>query len=456
MRFKGTSALFLVFLVLGGYVYFTEFRGKEERQKQEETRKRLFPGEAKDISEIALEYEGRSVTAVRKGEKAWEITSPAGLEADSETWEQMASNFVLIEKDETVNNQKTDLAPYGLDKPMVKVTAKLKNGSAPAMLFGAENPRKTLNYAKRGDNDEVFLSPATWIGNFKKSLTDLRSKKVLDFETDNVDSLRIAVTGKPDIEIQKSGMDWLIKKPQEALADIGEVSGFLSSIQFSRAAAFAEDTVDAKASGLDAPAVRITLHDQKANADKILLFGKSPEKDKYFAKDQSRAPIFILGMEIFAKTQQPLLNWRDKSIVRLGEGGASSIDELEIARGADKLVLKKVGMDWQLPDGKKTQPGKVSDMIGTLESERATQIIDMPAGLASYGLDKPRLAVTLRRGGKDVESVKFGRDNPSQGGGYLKASGTAVMLAGKQLYDAFDVKSSDLVETQPSPETPAK
>ena len=41
MRFKGTAALFLAFVVLGGYVYFTEFRGKEERQKQEEAKKKV-------------------------------------------------------------------------------------------------------------------------------------------------------------------------------------------------------------------------------------------------------------------------------------------------------------------------------------------------------------------------------------------------------------------------------
>ena len=39
MKFKGTAALFLVFLVVGAYVYFTEYRGQEQRQKQEESKK---------------------------------------------------------------------------------------------------------------------------------------------------------------------------------------------------------------------------------------------------------------------------------------------------------------------------------------------------------------------------------------------------------------------------------
>jgi len=456
VRFKGTAVLFLVFAVLGGYVYFTEFRGKEEKAKAEAAKKRLFPGEGKDIAELTLEYEGRTVSATRKDEKTWEITNPAGLETDSEMWEQMASSFVGIEKDETVNNQKTDLAPYGLDKPLVKITAKLKSGSTQSALFGAENPKKTFNYAKRGDADEVFLSSTSWSGAFKKSLTDLRNKKVLEFDADNIDVVRISATGKPDIEIQKSGMDWLIKKPVDTRADNAEVSGLLSSIQFSQTSAFAEESIDAKAGGLDAPSVRIALHDQKANADKVLLFGKSSEKDKYYAKDQSRAPIFILGTEIYQKAQQPLLAWRDKSVVRFGEGGSSTIDEIEIVKGTDKLVLKKSGVDWLLPDGKKAQSGKVSEMLGSLDSGRATQIVDTPTGLGTYGLDRPRISVALRQGGKEVESARFGRDSTNPAGIYVKTSGAAVMVVGKELYDAFDVKMSDLAEAQTIPVAPTK
>ena len=69
MRFKGTTILFILLVILGGYVYFTEYRGKEERQKQEESKKKAFPVEQKDISEITLTYPDHTLTAVRKGEK---------------------------------------------------------------------------------------------------------------------------------------------------------------------------------------------------------------------------------------------------------------------------------------------------------------------------------------------------------------------------------------------------
>jgi len=62
MKFKGTAALFIVFLILGGYVYFTEFRGKDERQKQEAAKKKLFSVEDKDITEVSLIYPDRTIT----------------------------------------------------------------------------------------------------------------------------------------------------------------------------------------------------------------------------------------------------------------------------------------------------------------------------------------------------------------------------------------------------------
>lgn len=457
MRFKGTLVLLLVFAVLGGYVYYSDFYHKEERQKQEEARKRLFGGEGKDISEIHLENDGKTVTAVRKGEKDWEITNPPGLEADSDTWEQLASSFVQIQKGEVVSAGKTELAPYGLDKPAVVVNVKLKGGNSAGVLFGAENPKKTFNYAKRADSDEVFLVSTSDTSAFKKSMTDLRNKKVLDFMTENIDVIRIASTGKPEIEMQKSGMDWLIKKPVEAKADAGEVSSFLSSIQFSRTSAFADDKVDAKATGVDMPAAKITLHDQKAAADRVLVFGKSPEKDKYYAKDLSRVPVFILGTEILDKVHRPLFDWRDKTIVKFGDNGTSAVDEMDIVRGTDKLSLKRSGeSDWTLTDGRKAQQSKIFDMLGALDGGRALDLIDSPRSLNTYGLDKPRLEVVLREKGKPVGTVQFGKESASPAGVYLKAENPAILIVDKDLYSKFDVRQSDIVEAQPNPANPSK
>jgi len=457
VRFKGTLVLLLVFAALGGYVYYTDFYGKEARDKQEEAKKKLFGGEAKDINEITLENAGTTLTAVRKGEKAWEITSPAGLEADSEAWDQLATSVVDVQKDEVVTSEKPNLASFGLEKPSIAVRAKLKDGKTQGVLIGTENPKKTFHYAKRVDSDEVFLLSTASTSSFKKTMTDLRNKKVLaEFESDNIDAVRITATGKPDIEIQKSGADWMIKKPLEARADNGEVLGFVSAIQFSSASAFADEKIDAKAAGLDAPAVRIVLHDQKAGQDRTLLFGKSPEKDKYYARDASRPPIFILATEIIDKARRPLLDWRDKTIVKFGEGGTSVIDQIDILRGTEKLTMKKSGTDWTAADGARLQQFKVLDLLATIDSERAIAFEDAPKPIARYGLDKPRLEAVMYETGKEVARLQFGGENTSPAGVFAKGTNPVIQTVKKDLYDKLNVRQSDLAEPPPAPAAPSK
>src|SRR5437762_1061145 len=112
MRFKGTTILFILLVILGGYVYLTEIRGKEERQKQEESKKKAFQVEQKDISEIGLVYPERTIAAVKKGEKQWEITSPAGVQADPDEWESLASNIPQIDRNDTVAQNAQDLSSF--------------------------------------------------------------------------------------------------------------------------------------------------------------------------------------------------------------------------------------------------------------------------------------------------------------------------------------------------------
>src|SRR5256886_2894027 len=455
MRFKGTTILFILFVILGGYVYFTEYRGKEERQKQEESKKKAFQVEQKDISEISLIYPDRTISAVKKGERQWEITSPAGVQADSDEWESLASNIPQIDRNDTVAHNAQDLTSFGLKDPPAKVSAKTKDGKTLEILFGSENPKKTYNYAKLGGSNDVFLTGSNWSKTFTKTVSDVRNKKLLEFETDDIDGVKIAENTK-ELEAQKSGENWQLKNPVDTKADGSEIPSFVSSIRFGRAQSFPDPPVDAKTAGLDAPALKVTLHDGKAKTDRVLLIGKSPEKDKYYARDASRDAIFIMDKEIPEKARRPLFDWRDKTIVKLDR---DKVEKIEIQRGSENISLLKSGSDWKLADGKKVQFDKVSGMFNTLDFEKAKEIIDMPKALAMYGLDKPKLEVSFREGSNDPIRIQFGSDSKTPEGIYLKSPDTpAVKVVSKDVFDKFNVKTEDIAEapptTPPSPATP--
>jgi hypothetical protein len=448
MKFKGTAVLFLLFIGLGAYVYFTEYRGQEERQKQAEAKKKALQIEDKDITEISLIYPDRTISGVKKGEKQWQMTSPAGVEADSDEWQMLASDIPRIEREDTAVQNAQDLAPFGLKDPRVTVTAKTKDGKTIEILFGADNPRKTFTYAKLGNSNDVFLTASNWEKTFTKTTSDLRNKKVLDFETDDVDSVKVT-DGSKELEAQKSGDNWQLKKPIETLADSGDISTFISSIRFARATGFPDPGIDAKAAGLDQPAMKITLHDGKAKTDRMLLIGKMTEGNKYYARDASRDTIFIVDKEIPEKVKRPIFEWRDKSLTRIDH---DKTDKIEIQHGPDLIAMQKSGSDWKLADSRKLQWDKVSGMLNALDFEKAKDIIDSPKSLGMYGLDKPTLQVVLRQGSNELTRVDFGADSKMPEGIYVKtADSPSVKVVSKDVFDKFNVKADDLVEASPAP-----
>src|SRR5215470_9079897 len=450
MKFKSTGILFLVFIVLGGYVYFTEYRGQGEKQKKEEAKKKAFQVDEKDITELTLTYPDRTISAVKKGDKQWEMTSPAGMDTDPEEWQLLASNIPRIEREDTVDPNAQDLTPFGLKDPVVRVSAKTKDGKTLDILFGADNPKKTFTYAKFGNGNDVFLTSSNWEKTFTKTVADLRNKKVLEFEPDDIDNVKV-MEGSKELEAQKSGDSWELKKPIDAKADSGEISTFVSSVRFARAASFPEPPVDTKTAGLDMPAIKITLHDNKAKADRIMLIGKSPEKDKYYARDASREAIFIVDKEIPDKAKRPVFEWRDKTLAKIDR---EKTDKIELQRGFDTIAMTKSGTDWKLADNRKLQWDKISGMLNALDFEKAKDVIDSPKSPALYGLDKPRLEVTLRQGTTELVRFSFGSDSKMPEGIYMKTSDNpSIKVVSKDVFDKFNVKADDLVEApQPAAE----
>ena len=90
-------------------------------------------------------------------------------------------------------------------------------------------------------------------------------------------------------------------------------------------------------------------------------------------------------------------------------------------------------------------------MFNTMEFDKAKDIIDAPKPAVSYGLDKPKLEVVFKQGANEGVRVSFGSDSKSPEGIYLKASSSpAVKVVSKDVYDRFNVKAEDLLETPAS------
>ena len=59
MKFKGTAVLVVLLLILTGWVYWTDIRGRDERAQAEEDASRVLAVDDEDIVELRLTYPDR-------------------------------------------------------------------------------------------------------------------------------------------------------------------------------------------------------------------------------------------------------------------------------------------------------------------------------------------------------------------------------------------------------------
>jgi hypothetical protein len=441
--------LLLSFAALGAWVYFTDIRGRELREAEEEAAGKLLPVEAAQIVELRLIHPDRSVIASRTG-AGWEFVSPEGYEADQEEWDTVAGNVGRIDLNETVASASSDLAPYGLDEPRLRLGVRLADGRDEEVLFGAENPQGTFHYVKLASSDEVVLAASTWMGLFDKTPNDLRDKTILRFEQDDIDS--IVVSGQDRLTVRRDAGDWQLEEPIASPADSQQVSTLLGAIDFARASGFVDPGAGEQDTGIESPAWRILLAERDSGSEHELLIG-GPVPDnpgQYYARDTSRAPVFLIDSQIADLVSAPVLDWRDKSIVELDRAGVGSI-EIARAGGIAALEIRKAGEEWVLADGRPTEFGQVSGMLSALEFGTATGIIDAPGGLADYGLDDPPLRIVLRSaaGGLLLDAA-FGAEAADADHVYWKtADQSQVRVVSRDLYDRFDVTAEDLAVEPP-------
>lgn len=441
MRFKGTAVLFLLLIGLGGWIYFSEIRGREEREAAEEAAGRVLSVEPGEISEIFLQYPDQTLSADREA-SGWVFLTPGGLEADSGAWDTVATNVGRIERGETVTEAPADLAQYGLAEPDVRVGVVLReDGHREEILFGSANPSGEAYYTRLGSSPQVFLTTSTWRGLFQKQAGDLRDKTLLRFDQNAVDRIEVAPSG---LLLTRDDGSWFLDGSPRLRADDGEVASFLSSLAVTRATGFAGEGEP------DPDAVVIRLHDNGTDEDHVLAFGdEAPENPgQIYARDRSRDPVFLASPGLRDRAVAPTSQWRDKTIAEIDPGSVTSI---RVERpGVAGLILTRAGETWALADGRGAAASRAEAMLDAFDFQEASEVIDDVGPLSTYGLDTPALRVVFGHDGEDVLDFAFGNPTEDGSGVYWKATDQAsVKVVPSFVRTPFQAEEADLVAVEP-------
>lgn len=465
MRFKGTLVMLVICLLLGGYVYFYEIKGGEQREKAKEAEKQVWKLDSQSVRQIEILSGGAQITAVRQGSGDWKLTSPQPLDADSDELNSIANSASNIQRDSVIEPNATDLTKFGLSPARAGLMLKMKDGKEYGIDFGINNPTGNLAYAVLRGKKEVFLISSSVITAFEKKPDDLRNHKILSFDQPEAQSLSIK-SSKGDLELEKDSNDrWWIMGKDRIAADSPGIRGILNALSLGRIKEFFNDPPESYQNlGLDKPLIDVRVTYGKNRAIKHLVIGleKSALRKKgetgsankssdampsqeYLAKDESRPDLFFVEKDVFDKLLKTTNDIRDRALASIQRW---DVDSITLTNSRGTYAFAKTGGEWFIAgSNKKAKWEGVNGILDAVEKP-VKEWIDKPAAPPVYGLDKPLMHVVLKQGANVLADCAFGK--AAKDGIYAQIKGdSSIKIADPEGLSILDQGESEFVEAAP-------
>jgi hypothetical protein len=191
-------------------------------------------------------------------------------------------------------------------------------------FMGKPSPDSFSSYLRKDGSDQVLQTTVSKT-TFLKDVTSWRDKTVIAFPVDLATQLSIKTT-EEEITLEKDeNGTWNITQPVKAAAQQDVVKQLLTTLSSLKALDFADDYDSAKYQ-LDDPQLTVTLI-LKDQVEKRLLIGKKDEeKSQYYAKNQAKKTIYLIGKYHFDTANKSLTDLKAEEKKEVGKTAESADD----------------------------------------------------------------------------------------------------------------------------------
>ncbi len=448
MNFRTTIILALIFIIgIGGVLLLKKQDAKKEEEKKSEGK--LLTIEKDKITDIYLEPSG--IHAVKDSVR-WSIVAPIKTDGEKSSIDAILSMFDWGKVERVVSSDASEYASFGL-KPERGKLVLVHSAGADTFYLGDKSPTGSFVFARKSGSQDVFLATTSLETNIQKTLFDLREKGAIGFETGQVNSLDLT-TPNGQFSLKKEGTTWELTAPLACKADESKVSQLLSRLNSEKAKEFVEEEPKNLANyAIDKPEYQVNLTLGENRAKKTLLIGKLAE-GKYFAKDESRSPVFTVDSSFVSQLKVTLKDLRDKKITDVA---SYDIDKVVLEQPTGTISCEKdTAGNWMItaPKTGKALAWKVSGITTAVANLKAEDFATEASGsLKSFGLDKPSAKGKFYKKDQLLIELVAGKEAQDDKRYVKTADKSTVFIVGKDIYDKLTTKLEDLMEPPPQPES---
>ena len=448
---KTTLFLLLGAIVLGAAVYYFDWRRsqKESEKPAVDATKLAFSIQPQDVISLAIKHPANPAEPALQFDKrdgAWQMTQPIVTVTDQASLDGIIDGLSSARVAQTEPGAPDRLKVYGLDPPAISLEFQVRGGTKHSVALGKKDFSGISVYSIVDGAKDVALLPESLLISSSKSVQDLRDRSVLHVAGDRVVSFDLK-NSSGQLSAKKEKDQWEFTKPAGSRGDAGNISALLTSLGTAKWTTPASESADSPAKyGLANPSITFTSVDDKGK-NATLTVGKK-DGNQYFARDASRATIFLIGEDLYKKLSDNYDDLRDK---KLAHFDSAAISHVEIHNANGTIVCtRKSEFEWTIdePADQKGKPAEISKLFTTLEQASAEQIFDQPAPDIRAILAKPEFQTTLTD--KSGKKLTFEISKESKDFVYARTSdSSAIYKLNKQVLTDLNFKPGDLALSGP-------
>ena len=399
MKFFRKAIVLGIVAVLAGFLYwFFEVKKKKEKEevkRQEallfgETEKRVVKISLKEKGkdEILLEWRRNEPVETEAGEEKpgddeegdWFVIAPVRTGGDNMTIDTMVKSMFQASTDEVVWESLEKQAEYGLDDPDFSLRFYYEGEDR---LQGIDLGRETLDrkkyFARVVGEDRIYTITSNFLDVVKKSLFDLRDKKIAPYDKDDIVGIT-ALTGLDLILLEKEGDDWYIL-PDRIKASTARVDIYTGNLRWQSFVEVVEEKgSDYTKYGLDNPRMIVTFK-LADDSGFIFIVGNAVQEGDaqfFYATRSSDNMIFQIKGETVQKLIPNEFYLRERSILDFEQ---DLVNYVAFSKGTESYTFeKREGDEWELAAVRNVEGGE--EFVGQM-LERGYNVDNVVRGIAT-------------------------------------------------------------------------
>ena len=257
------SSLVLVALAAAAVAaaWFGIARRDDARQARRSAEERLFAFQPADVTGLTVEAKGETTRLARAGDR-WRVEAPVDAAADRGTVESIVDRIAELRRKGVADAAAPDAARrYGLAPPRAAIALALRDGRTETLALGDENPFDGTLFA-RSTGGAVALVPGDVRWLLERSTFDLREKRLVPFEEDEVQRVQVETATRSYVLAREGPDAWRLEAPVRERADRAAAARVLSAIRGLRASAFRRASANEPPPGGPRRTVAISFRDR--------------------------------------------------------------------------------------------------------------------------------------------------------------------------------------------------